>query len=443
MGTITKRKRGNGTFGYTAQIRLKRDGKVIFTEAQTFDRRSAASAWMKKREGELAKPGALERPKGEDPKLRDVIDQYFAESEKEHGRTKAQVLRTIKTHDIADKRCSQITSTVIVAFLQELDVTPATRSSYLSFLGSIFTVARPMWGYPLDDQQMDDAWLVARKMGIIGKSQERDRRPTFEELDKLMTHFQERNHRRPSSNPMHYVIGFAIFSTRRMDEIARIAWDDYDKEGKRVLVRDMKNPGEKVGNDVWCDLVPEAIAIIEAMPRVADQIFPYSPDAMGAAFTRACYLLGINTEEMPEEKRLHFHDLRHDGVSRLFEMGWNIPHVAAVSGHRSWKSLQRYTHLRQSGNKYEGWKWLPVISTPIEREKPTTAHRTRRLRRDRPGVAGLVTRGEASPLHKLTEKQVAEIRASKDNISALARLYNVSRTLIRSIRKGKVWKEAA
>jgi integrase len=54
---------------------------------------------------------------------------------------------------------------------------------------------------------------------------------------------------------------------------------------------------------------------------------------------------------------LHFHDLRHEGVSRLFEMGRTIPQVASVSGHRSWQSLQRYTHLRQVGDKYAGWKW--------------------------------------------------------------------------------------
>jgi len=54
--------------------------------------------------------------------------------------------------------------------------------------------------------------------------------------------------------------------------------------------------------------------------------------------------------------------LRHDGVSRLFELGWNIPHVAAVSGHRSWSSLKRYTHLRQAGDKYAGWPWLDRIA---------------------------------------------------------------------------------
>ena len=55
------------------------------------------------------------------------------------------------------------------------------------------------------------------------------------------------------------------------------------------------------------------------------------------------------------------HDLRHDGVSRLFEMGLSIPRAASVSGHRSWQSLKRYTHIRQAGDKYENWQWLERI----------------------------------------------------------------------------------
>ena len=43
---------------------------------------------------------------------------------------------------------------------------------------------------------------------------------------------------------------------------------------------------------------------------------------------------------------LRFHDLRHEGISRLFERGMGIQEVAMVSGHRDWKSLQRYVNLR-------------------------------------------------------------------------------------------------
>ena len=39
--------------------------------------------------------------------------------------------------------------------------------------------------------------------------------------------------------------------------------------------------------------------------------------------------------KLPAVEYLHFHDLRHEGVSRLFEMGKTIPQAAGVSGHRS------------------------------------------------------------------------------------------------------------
>ena len=154
---------------------------------------------------------------------------------------------------------------------------------------------------------------------------------------------------------MQKIMGFAIFSTRRLEEITRISWHDLDVDGSRVLVRDMKNPGEKIGNDVWCDLPPEALQIILSMPKGREEIFPFCGDTIGANFTRACQFLDIID--------LHLHDMRHDGVSRLFEIGRNIPQVAAVSGHRSWTSLKRYTHLRQTGDKYAGWKWLSVLSS--------------------------------------------------------------------------------
>ena len=146
------------------------------------------------------------------------------------------------------------------------------------------------------------------------------------------------------------MIAFAIFSTRRQEEITRIRWDDLDCARQAVLVRDMKNRGQKIGNDVWCHLPDEAWAILQSMPKNEKEIFPYNARSVSAAFTRACPMLGIED--------LHFHDLRHDGISRLFELGWSIPRVACVSGHRSWASLKRYTQYKKAGDKYADWPWL-------------------------------------------------------------------------------------
>jgi integrase len=355
VGTIVERSRRDGSTGYHAQIVVKRDGRT-HRETKTFDRRPAAASWIKKRERELAQPGALPAAKVRDPSLADAIDKYVSDSRRALGRTKTQVLRSIKAYDIADKPCSEITSAEIVSFVRELSSgrQPQTVANYLAHLSAVFTIAKPAWGFPLDAAQMDAAQQVVRRLGLSGKSRGRDRRPTLAELDTLMQHFGEVRRRRPSSLPMQAVIAFALYSTRRQEEITRITWADLDEDGSRVMVRDMKNPGEKIGNDVWCELPPEALAIALAQPRAGACIFPYTTDAISAAFTRACAFLGIED--------LHFHDLRHEGVSRLFEMGRTVPLAASVSGHRSWQSLQRYTHVRQTGDKYAGWPWLAVVS---------------------------------------------------------------------------------
>lgn len=351
MGTITARKRKDGSVGYRARVRVMRDGQT-YHETETFDRRPAATAWMKQRERELAKPGVIDHVKSGGPTLAKAIDRYTEESIKEIGRTKAQVLKAIKKFPIAEMPCSDIKSKDIIEFLQSLTSQPQTVGNYASHLAAIFAIARPMWDYRLDEREMKDAFKVARRLGIISKSVQRSRRPTLDELDRLLAYFIERRKKTPQAMPMHKVIVFALFSTRRQEEITRIAWDDFQKEHKRALVRDMKHPGEKLGNDTWVDLPVEAIQVIESMPKKNPEIFPYSAGAIAANFTRACKVLGIED--------LHFHDLRHEGISRLFEMGWNIPHVAGVSGHRSWVSLKRYTHIRETGDKYAGWVGLQM-----------------------------------------------------------------------------------
>jgi integrase len=125
------------------------------------------------------------------------------------------------------------------------------------------------------------------------------------------------------------------------------------------MVRDMKNPGQKIGNDVWCHLPDEAWRILKSMPKERAEIFPYNSSSIATAWAKACKFLMIED--------LHFHDLRHDGVSRLFEMDWDIPRVASVSGHRDWNSLRRYTHLRGRGDHYAEWPWLErIIQAPVK-----------------------------------------------------------------------------
>ena len=358
MGTIRERPKKDGKISYTAQIIIKRKGHKPHREAQTFGRRGAAVAWLRNREAELKAPGGIDRAKVKGMTVGDAIDHYVDQSVKDIGRTKAQVLKAIKSYDLGKIEAGDVRSEDVVTFARELSETgmkPQTVQNYLSHLSAVFAIARPAWGIPLDQQAMKDAFAVAKRLGLTSKSEKRDRRPTMGELDRLMVHFGERQRRSPDAAPMQSIIGYALFSTRRLGEIMRIEGKEYDPGASRQLVRDMKHPGQKAGNDQWID-VPSEASLFMPTPVPPGRIFPYTEEAIGAAFTRACKLLEIED--------LHFHDLRHEGISRLFEMGWTIPRVATVSGHRSWQSLQRYAHLRQVGDKWKDWKWLVSSTQP-------------------------------------------------------------------------------
>ena len=68
-------------------------------------------------------------------------------------------------------------------------------------------------------------------------------------------------------------------------------------------------------------------------------LIPLSPKTIGSEFRKACKLLGIDD--------LKFHDLRHEGCTRLAEQGFTIPQIQQVSLHDSWGSLERYVSIKK------------------------------------------------------------------------------------------------
>ncbi|PNG40233.1 integrase [Pseudomonas protegens] len=361
MGSITVRKRKDGSAAYTAQIRIMQKGVTVYQESQTFDRKTTAQAWIRKREAELHEPGAIERANRSGVSVKEMIDQYLKQYEKLRplGKTKRATLNAIKESWLGDVTDAELTSQKLVEYavwrMETFGIQAQTVGNDLAHLGAVLSVARPAWGYDVDPHAMSDARSVLRKMGAVSRSRERNRRPTLDELDRILTYFEQMRDRRRQEIDMLRVIVFALFSTRRQEEITRIRWDLLNENEQSALVTDMKNPGQKYGNDVWCHMPDEAWRVLQSMPRVADEVFPYNSRSVSASFTRACNFLEIED--------LHFHDLRHDGVSRLFEMGWDIPRVASVSGHRDWNSMRRYTHLKGNGDPYNGWPWLERIVT--------------------------------------------------------------------------------
>ena len=66
--------------------------------------------------------------------------------------------------------------------------------------------------------------------------------------------------------------------------------------------------------------------------------FPVTANALRMAWDRLIRRANISG--------LRFHYLRHEAISRFFEMGLSLPEVALISGHKDPRMLFRYTHLK-------------------------------------------------------------------------------------------------
>lgn len=84
------------------------------------------------------------------------------------------------------------------------------------------------------------------RLGLVGKGLERDRRPTQDELDRLVAAF-EANPRQQI--PVGRLVRFAVATAMRQDEICRTEWADFDPEARMLLIRDRKDPRKKRGNN--------------------------------------------------------------------------------------------------------------------------------------------------------------------------------------------------
>lgn len=231
---------------------------------------------------------------------------------------------------------------------------PSTIGMDFSYIGTVLRSAKAL--LDIDTATAVIALRSARQLlnahGAVSRSGERTRRPSEAELLALKNFWSKRRR----GTDMWALTAFAIATAMRLSEICRITWADLDMQKRTVVIRDRKHPRAKKGNDQTIPLlrgpfvlageVIDPLEIIKATPRKDGAIFGYVPSTISTMFTRAVASCEIDD--------LHFHDLRHDGVSRLFAAGYTIEQVSLVSGHRDWNMLRRYTQLRAEDLHREG-----------------------------------------------------------------------------------------
>lgn len=152
-------------------------------------------------------------------------------------------------------------------------------------------------------------------------------------------------------NPELYsIIILALETAMRQGEILNLRWEHINLKTRIAHLLETKNGTKRD--------VPLSLRSRDALIRLECQskgkVFNYTSRGLKSTWRFMRLKLGIED--------LHFHDMRHEAVSRLFELGTlDMMEIAAISGHKSLSMLKRYTHLKATrlvqkleGNKNKG-----------------------------------------------------------------------------------------
>ena len=180
---------------------------------------------------------------------------------------------------------------------------------------------RQIYEYAIDKKKMKIKNPAIDIVKPEALNDERDRRPSFDELKAIYKY---------GSSELWACVKIAIYTCMRKAEWINRDYSFEKKKNGTLLV--LKN--HKTDKYVGTRKLPINDRALKLMMR--NDIPSY--EALKSQWQRLMKKLNIHD--------LRFHDMRHEGISRLFEKGWSIHEVALVSGHKDWKMLKRYTNLR-------------------------------------------------------------------------------------------------
>lgn len=297
--------------------------------SKSFDTKIAARRWARVIESEIDRGVFLDRSEGERTTMGELIDRYLLEVTPRKKSASREVLRLngLKRHfgrfSVAALRSSHISEYRDARLACGLAA--ATVVKELNSLSHLFDVAAKDWGIALPS---NPAKMVRRPQVARG----RDRRLQPGEESKLFAACE-----RSRARMLAPAVRFAIETGMRMGEILSLTWRNVDLAQRIATL-----PDTKTGDARQVPLSTVAVAAISGLPRhISDGRVFWTwqrADSLENAWRRAVKSAGIED--------LRFHDLRHEAVSRLFELGLNPMEVASISGHKTLQMLKRYTHLR-------------------------------------------------------------------------------------------------
>ena len=313
MGSIRKR-------GLKFQAQVRREGAQPVSK--TFTLKKDAEVWMRSIEARID-VGEVNVATPKTLTLRDLLTRYAIEiTPEKKGRDQEQrrISRLLRDQ-ISNYRLSLLSSAVMAEF-RDRRIIDGVRAAQIDLIliRHCIKLARLEWGVNMPTNPVEG-------IRIPNGIKRRERRLREGEYELLQAAAEQ------CRNPYIWAcIDFAIGTGMRRSEILSLLWENVDLDSRIAVLTDTKN-----GSKREVPLTSKAAQILVALPRDETRAFPTTDYTIRHGWDRLVKRAGI--------EGLRFHDLRHEAVSRFFEMGLSVPEVAAISGHKDYRMLASYTHV--------------------------------------------------------------------------------------------------
>ena len=168
----------------------------------------------------------------------------------------------------------------------------------------------------------------------------------------------ERGIRPESQDQITVIFELAIETAMRMREMFTLTWDQVDLDRRTIFLDRTKN-----GDNRQVPLSSVALSVVRNYRTTESKgiVFPlfWNGDKSKAGLRAASNRLSkrwTTVAKLAKCEDLHFHDLRHEATSRLFERTTLTDvQISRITGHRDPRMLRHYANLRASNLAEQLW----------------------------------------------------------------------------------------
>jgi len=314
-------KRGKG---WRAVIRRKGRPTMI----KLFPRKADAEIWARHIEGQFDRGIVSEIKAAQQVTMAELFRRYAdaTRDTKRNAPHERYTLRMLERHlghiKLADLKPIDVAEFRDMRKAQGLS--DATVVNNLHVLSAVIQRAKGEWGYEIPHNPVHQV----QKFDVRNA---RDRRLEPGEEERLLAAAQEMG-----NTELWALVVLGVSTAMRIGELLGLTWERVSMRKREAYLPDTKN-----GDVRRVPLSKRAMGALEAL----------GPKPSGKVIGRwkSCHSFVYPWRRLTKKAgitNLRFHDLRHEAASRMAEAGMSILKISAITGHRSFQMLKRYTHFR-------------------------------------------------------------------------------------------------